>query len=207
MGELAGGYRIGASTVWRILTTAGLEPAPRRTGPTWREFLTAQADGILACDLFHLETVSLTRLYGFFVVEHATRRVRILGVTAHPTGPWLAQLARNLIMDLDDAGQSFRFLLRDHDRKFSQTFDTVVTAAGMHIVTRQSRPREPTPSPNGSSAVCAASCWTGSSSSISDTRPHAAPLRPLPNGHPRQDVQVCRRVRLGGLLHEYTQVA
>src|SRR5829696_10331638 len=116
-GELAGlGYRIGASTVWRILTAAGLDPAPPRTGPTWREFLTAQAHGILACDLFHLETVTLTRLYGFFVVEHATRRVRILGVTAQPSGQWLAQLARNVLMDLDDAGQSFRFLLRDHDR-------------------------------------------------------------------------------------------
>lgn len=135
-GELAGlGCRVGASTVWRILTAAGLDPAPRRTGPTWREFLTAQARGILACDLFHVETVSLTRLYGFFVVEHATRRVRILGVTAYPTGDWLAQLARNLIMDLDEAGQSFRFLIRDHDGKFSRVFDTVLTAAGMQIVT------------------------------------------------------------------------
>ena len=125
-GELAGlGYRVGASTVWRILTTAGLDPAPRRSGPTWREFLTVQAHGIPACDLFCLETVTLTRLYGFLVVEHATRRVRILGLTAQPTGPWLAQLARNLLMDLEDAGQEFRFLLRDHDGKFSQVFDTV----------------------------------------------------------------------------------
>jgi len=80
------GYRVGASTAWRILTAAGLDPAPGRTGRSWREFLTAQARAILACDLFHLETVALTRLYGFFVVEHATRRVRIPGVTAYPTG-------------------------------------------------------------------------------------------------------------------------
>ncbi len=90
--------------------------------------------------MFHVETVSLTRLYGFFVVERATRRVRILGVTAHPTGDWLAQPARNLIMDLDEAGQSFRFLIRDHDGKFSRVFDTVLTAAGIQIVTTPVQP-------------------------------------------------------------------
>ena len=134
-GELAGlGYRVGASTVWRILTTAGLEPAPRRTGPSWQEFLTTQAHAILACDLFCLETVTLTRLYGFFVVEHAPRRVRILGVTAQPTGEWLGQLARTLLMDIEDTGQAFRFLLRDHDGKFNRVFDTVFAAAGVQIV-------------------------------------------------------------------------
>jgi putative transposase len=134
-GELASlGYRIGASTVWKILHTAGIDPSARRAGPTWAQFLRAQARPILACDLFHLDTITLHRLYAFFVIEHATRCVHIRGVTAHPTGAWLTKLARNLIMDLDDAGRRFRFLIRDRDAKFTTTFDAVFTAIGIDVV-------------------------------------------------------------------------
>ena len=102
-GELAGlGVKVAASTVWEILKADGIDPAPRRTGPTWRQFLRSQAEAILACDFFTVDLLDGTQAYVLFVIEHATRRIRILGVTAHPTGAWTAQQARNLLMDLGD---------------------------------------------------------------------------------------------------------
>jgi putative transposase len=108
-GELVGlGHQVAASTVWKILTTAGIDPAPapQRSGPTRRQFLTAQAQAILAIDFAHVETVFLRRLYVLIVIEHGRRRVHIAGITAHPTGAWVTQQARNLLMTSNDAPHS-----------------------------------------------------------------------------------------------------
>lgn len=134
-GELVGlGYQIAVSTVWKILHHAGVDPAPQRAGPTWQQFLTTQAHTLLACDFFTVDTVFLKRIYVLFLLELATRQVHVTGMTRHPTGAWVAQQARNLLIDLDQRADSLRFLLRDRDAKFTAAFDTVFTAAGITVI-------------------------------------------------------------------------
>jgi putative transposase len=128
------GHPIAASTVWQILHDAGIDPAPRRRGPTWKQFLTAQARGILAADFVHVDTVLLRRIYALIVIEHGTRRAHLAGITAHPDGAWTTQAARNFLMDLGQRAASARFLIRDRAGQFTDSFDAVFQADGIRIV-------------------------------------------------------------------------
>jgi hypothetical protein len=128
------GVKVAASTVWEILREAGIDPAPDRAATTWTQFLRSQAEALLAADF--LETVTLTgaRMYVLAVVEHASRRIRVLGATAHPSAGWVTQAARNLVMDLEDAGCRVKYLIRDRDGKYPALFDSVLADAGIKVV-------------------------------------------------------------------------
>jgi putative transposase len=221
------GYKIGASTVWAMLQRAGVDPAPKRSALSWRQFLRAQADGMLAVDFFTVDTVFLKRLYVLFAVEVAARRVHVLGVTAHPSGAWVAQQARNLLMALDDPAGRFQFLVRDRDAKFTAAFDAVFAAEAIKVLTTPVRaPR----------VNAYAERWVGTVrrevldrmlilgcqqlhavlaeyvDHYNGHRPHRAlgQAPPLGSGEPPAFVpagRVVRRDRLGGLIHEYAQVA
>jgi transposase len=228
-GELARlGIVVAPSTVWQILKDAGISPAPRRDGPGWAEFLQSQAQGILALDFFTADLLNGAKVYVLAVIEHGTRRIRILGATEHPVQSWVVQQARNLLMDLDDAGTSVKFVLHDRDASFTAAFDAAFQAAGIRVV------RSAIQAPRMNSIM---ERWIGSCGRelldrtliwnqrrlmtvlreyedfYNTHRPHrtlnqAAPLRPLPDGVTDLGrFRVRRRDRAGGVIHEYRLVA
>ncbi|MFJ8351835.1 integrase core domain-containing protein, partial [Streptomyces sp. NPDC094153] len=225
------GVKVAASTVWEILREAGIDPASERTSSTWADFLRSQADALLACDF--LETVTLTgaRLYVFAVIEHASRRIRVLGATAHPTALWVTQAAKNVVMDLEDAGCRARFLIRDRDGKFPALFNAVLADAGIEVVLSGVR----MPRMNSVMERWVQTCrrelldrtliWNQRhllhalrefERFYNVHRPHqgianARPLNPLPAPISDPDQIAClevqRRDRLGGIFHEYEHAA
>ena len=228
-GELAGlGVTVAPSTVWQIPKDAGIDPAPRRDGPGWPEFLRSQAQGILALDFFTSDLVNGAKVYVLAVIEHGSRRVWVLGATEHPVQAWVVQQARNLLMDLEDAGTRVKFVLHDRDASFAAAFDAVFRAAGVRVI------RSAVQAPRMNSVM---ERWIGScrrelldrtpvwnqrhliivlreyENFYNTHRPHrtlkqAAPLRPLPDGVTDLDhFRVQRRDRAGGVLHEYDLVA
>ncbi|WP_406164428.1 integrase core domain-containing protein [Streptomyces sp. NBC_00996] len=225
------GVKVAASTVWEILKDAGIDPAPERASTTWADFLRSQADALLACDFFETVTLTGARLYVIAVIEHANRRIRILGATAHPTASWVAQAAKNLVMDLEDANCNARYLIRDRDGKFPQLFDAILQATGIAVVLSGIR----IPRMNSIMERWVQTCrrellnrtliWNQShllhalrefETFYNAHRPHqglanASPLHPLPKAIDDPErierLDIRRRVRLGGTLHEYAHAA
>ena len=136
------GVRVSATVIRTTLRCHRLGPAPRPTTTTWRAFLRQQAAGVVACDFFTVDTVWLRRLYVPFFIELDTRRVHLAGVTANPTGVWVAQQARNLLLALEERGRRLRFVLRDCDAKFCRAFDDVFGSQGAEVL------RTPVQAPN-----------------------------------------------------------
>ncbi|WP_248960195.1 integrase core domain-containing protein [Sphaerisporangium perillae] len=222
-GELKNlGYRVSGATIRRILKRAGLEPAPRRGNDQWRDFIRAHAASTLACDFFSVDTVTLRRLYVFFVAEVGTRFVHVLGVTARPDGAWVAQQARNLLIDLGDRAGEFRFLVRDRDAKFTRAFDEVMAGNGTRVI--KIPPRSPRANAFAERWVRTARCectdrmlifgeWhlrmmlTEYAAHYNQHRPHRSlDLRPPADGADLIRLPVGwieRRQVLGGLINEY----
>ncbi|HEV3356745.1 MAG TPA: integrase core domain-containing protein [Pseudonocardiaceae bacterium] len=231
-GELAAlGIKVAPSTVWEILKTEGIDPAPQRASTTWAAFLRSQADALVACDFIETITLNGQRQYILAVIEHATRRIRILGTTAHPTADWVVQLARNLVMDLDDAGAAVGYLIRDRDTKFPDMFDRILADAGIRTVLSGVR----TPRMNSimerwvqelrHELLDRTLIWNQRhllralrefEDHHNRHRPHqamdqAAPLRPVPHPVTEPGSTTCldirRHDRLGGIIHEYRRAA
>ena len=217
--------------MWEILRQAGIDPAPERTTATWADFLRSQADALLACDFFETVTLTGARLYVLAVIEHASRRIRILGATPHPDASWVARAAKNLVMDLEDASAHARFLIRDRDGEFPGLFDAVLMDAGSKVVLSGIQ----MPGMNSIMERWVQTCrhellgrtliWNQrhllhslrefehfyNQHRLHRTLRAAAPLRPLPE--PITDperiahLDVRRQDRLGGTLHEYRHAA
>jgi putative transposase len=225
------GIKVAASTVWEMLREAGIDPAPDRAASTWTQFLRSQAEALLAADF--IETVTLTgmRMYVLAVIEHTSRRIHILGATAHPTATWVTQAARNLVMDLEEAGCRVKYLIRDRDGKYPALFDAVLADAGIAVVLGGVR----VPRMNAVMERWVRTCrrelldrtliWNQRhllrtlreyEIFYNTHRPHqgianARPLAPLPEPitDPARLVQlnIHRRDRVGGVLHEYEHAA
>jgi putative transposase len=227
-GELAGlGAKIAASTVWEILKNAGIDPTPRQADPTWAQFLRSQAEAILACDFFTADLLDGTQAYVLAVIEHATRRIRILGVTLHPTGAWTTQQARNLIMDLGEQAHQVKFMIRDRGSNYTAAFDAVLADAGIRTVLCNVR----TPRMNAIAERWIGGCrrelldrtliWNENhlrrilreyETHHNQHRPHrsldsAAPLKPLPEVVDLEQHHVRRHPRVGGMINEYRLIA
>ncbi|MFE0153538.1 integrase core domain-containing protein [Nonomuraea sp. NPDC059007] len=231
-GELATlGLKVAPSTVWEILQREGIDPAPERASITWADFLRSQADALLACDFIETVTLNGQRHYILAVIEHATRRVRVLGATAHPTAAWVTQAIRNLVMDLEDACCRARLLLRDRDGKFPALMDEILAEAGIHTVLTGIR----MPRMNSIMERWVQTCrrelldrcllWNEHhlrhalaeyETFYNEHRAHqalgqAAPLRAVPDPIPEPariiDLNIHRHDRLGGILHEYSHAA
>jgi transposase InsO family protein len=224
------GVQVAASTVWEILHEAGVDPAPDRASTTWATFLRSQAEALLACDFFETVTLTGARMYVLAVIEHASRRIRILGAT-HPTAAWVTQATRNLAMDIEDAGFRARYLIRDRDGKFPALFDVVLADLGINVVPSGVR----IPRMNAVMERWVQTCrrelldrtliWNQRhllhalrefESFYNEHRPHqgianARPLRALPapitNSGELTQLRIHRRDRLGGVLREYRHAA
>src|ERR1035437_4380149 len=219
--------KVAASTAWEILKNAGIDPAPRRTAATWSQFLRSQAEAILACDFFTADLLDGTRAYVLAEIEHATRRIRILGVTPHPAGAWTAQQARNLIMDLSDHADRVRFMIRDRGPDFTTAFDAVLAGAGIRTVLCNVG----TPRMNAITERWIGGCrrelldrtlvWNQAHLRriLRDYEMHhnqhrrygardaASPLKPLTEPVDLDQYRVRRHTRVGGLINKYRLVA
>jgi len=127
------GIKVSATAIAMLLRREGIGPAPRR-GPTWRQFLMAQAQSIIACDFFTVETAFLKTYYVLFFIELGSRRVHVSASTRNPDGAWVTQQGRNLLMDLADDGVQVKFLIRDRDAKFPASFDEVFRSGGIRVI-------------------------------------------------------------------------